>query len=124
MYSGIDMSYTPTVYEYTYLLSPASTWKSFGDIDITINTPYYLTESTIDGFEKTEDGYSLHLDCLPEGELIFSLSTEENPTKEDNSNVGLFILLVIIMMPFVALWEGIMNLFKSIANGIENLFTK
>ena len=124
MYSGIDMSYTPTVYQYTYLLSPASTWKSFGDIDITINTPYYLTESTIDGFEKAEEGYSLHLDGLPEGELIFSLSTEENPTKEDNSNVGLFILLVIIMMPFVALWEGIVDVVEIIVNRVKNLFTK
>ena len=124
MYSGIDMSYTPTVYEYTYLLSPASTWKSFGDIDITINTPYYLTESTIDGFEKTEEGYSLHLDGLPESELIFSLSTEENPTKEDNSGVGLLIILMLIIMPFVALWEGIEDVVEIIVNGIKDIFTK
>ena len=118
------MTYTPTVYEYAYLLSPATTWSEFGSLDITINTPYYLTESTIDGFEKTEDGYLLHLDGLPEGELIFSLSTEENPTKEDNSGVGLFLLLAIIMMPFVALWEGIVDVVEIIVDRVKNLFTK
>lgn len=95
MYPSIDMSYVPTVCEYTYLLSPASTWSEFGSLDIIINTPYYITESNIGGFTKTEEGYTLTLDGLPTDEdgkvkeLIFSLSTEENPTPRSRTPDGI-----------------------------------
>lgn len=85
MYPAIDMSYVPTVFEYTYLISPASTWSEFGELKIVINTPYYLTDYSYQGFEKTDSGYELTIDGLPtDGEgkvtdLIFSLSTEEDP---------------------------------------------
>lgn len=81
IYPGIDMSYEPDIFEYSYLLSPAKTWKSFGELEIVINTPYYLTECVLEGFTKTENGYSLKLDGLPEGELEFTLSTAEKPYK-------------------------------------------
>lgn len=97
MYPTIDDGYTPAVYSYTYLLSPAATWRSFGTLEININTPYYLLGAggSADGrsgkskgndkptlasrFEKTETGYTLSLDGLPEGELEFSLSTSATP---------------------------------------------
>ncbi len=96
MYPTIDDGYTPAVYSYTYLLSPAATWRSFGSLEININTPYYLlgAADTADGksgkgkddkstlasrFEKAETGYTLSLDGLPEGELEFSLSTSATP---------------------------------------------
>ena len=96
MYPAIDDGYTPAVYSYTYLLSPAATWRSFGTLEININTPYYLLgaadtadsksgkgkddKSTLASrFEKTETGYTLSLDGLPEGELEFSLSTSATP---------------------------------------------
>ncbi len=43
------------------------------------HTPYYMAESGIEGFMKTETGYRLYLDGLPDCELIFTLSLEENP---------------------------------------------
>ena len=81
IYPAIDLTYEPDVYEYTYLLSPATTWRQFGELKIVINTPYFVTESTLDGFEKTEDGYVLTRSSLPDGELIFTLSESETPTK-------------------------------------------
>lgn len=101
---GIDISKTAPVFDYTYLISPAATWSKFGDLDIYINTPYYLVFSNIDGFEKTENGYKLHLDGLPrekdeysfsfsngyekhEGkvkDLVFKLCTEEKPIQKFN----------------------------------------
>lgn len=81
IYPAIDLTYEPDVYEYTYLLSPATTWGQFGELKIVINTPYFVTESTIDGFEKTESGYVMTLSGLPDGELIFTLSESESPTK-------------------------------------------
>ena len=81
IYPDIDMGYSPSVFNYTYLLSPAKTWKSFGEIEIVVNTPYYVTDSSIDGVTKTENGYKMTLSGLPEDELLFTLSTSENPQK-------------------------------------------
>ena len=79
LYPAIDADYTPSIYAYTYLLSPAKTWTQFGELDITVNTPYYMTECGIDGFTRTDGGYALTLPGLPEGELTFTLSEAERP---------------------------------------------
>ena len=80
MYPSVDLDYKPPVYEYTYLLSPAKTWAKFGTLDMVINTPYYMTKSDNGfSFEKTETGYQAFFDGLPDGELEFTLSTEEKP---------------------------------------------
>ncbi len=92
MYPAIDLDYEPDIYEYTYLLSPAKTWKEFGELEIIINTPYYITESGEFDFEKTEDGYTLTLDGLPEGELTFTMSTAQNPEKEASPYAEMIVL--------------------------------
>lgn len=79
MYPSADLKYQSPIYQYTYLLSPAQTWAEFGRLDIVINTSYYLTDSGLEGFEKTDSGYALSLDGLPQGELEFTLSAEEKP---------------------------------------------
>lgn len=94
IYPAVDMDWEPDVYEYTYLLSPAATWVDFGRIEIVINTPYYIVNDEHNAFEPTEQGYQKMLPGLPEGELTFSLSTEENPTIKDGS--GWYILLLIL----------------------------
>ena len=81
IYPEINGSYNPAIYTYTYLLSPASTWASFGELEIIINTPFYITENSLDGFTKTETGYTLKRNGLPEGELEFVLCSSENPIK-------------------------------------------
>ncbi len=80
IYPSIDLSYKPSVCKYVYLLSPASTWASFKEIEIIINTPYYITESSIKGFNKTENGYTYKQSGLPTCELEFTLCTDQNPT--------------------------------------------
>jgi len=80
IYPSINGRYEPPIYEYTYLLSPAQTWSEFGKLDIVINTPYYITESALDGFRRSEQGYELHLDGLPDGELVFTLCAEKRPS--------------------------------------------
>lgn len=79
VYPSVNSAYEPPIFSYAYLLSPASTWASFGKLEIIINTPYYVTESSIDGFARTTDGYSLTIDGLPDVELEFTLSTSETP---------------------------------------------
>lgn len=95
MYPSINLRDDPAVYGYTYLLSPAQTWAEFGDLEIVINTPYYLTASTLEGLEKTETGYSLSLDGLPEGDLIFSLSAKQPPVIKAGFIIAVGVILII-----------------------------
>lgn len=93
LYPSINSLWEPTIYGYTYLLSPAKSWADFGGLEIIVNTPYYMTESQPGGFEKTDAGYTLTLDGLPEGELTFTLSTSVNPKKSSRWGVGVPILI-------------------------------
>ncbi len=79
LYPAIDAGYTPSIYSYTYLLSPAKTWAQFGELKIVVNTAYYMTENNQGSFSKTEKGYELTLPGLPEKELTFTLSESEHP---------------------------------------------
>ena len=79
LYPAIDAGYTPSIYTYTYLLSPAKTWAQFGELKIVVNTPYYMIENSQGGFSETERGYELTLPGLPEKELTFTLSEAEHP---------------------------------------------
>ena len=79
LYPAIDAGYTPSIYTYTYLLSPAKTWAQFGELKIVVNTPYYMTENNQSSFSKTEKGYELILPGLPDKELTFTLSESEHP---------------------------------------------
>lgn len=79
IYPAIDVDSSPNIYIYTYLLSPAKTWTEFGSLDIVINTPYYLLDGSLEGFEETESGYTLSMEGLPDGELKFTLSAAEHP---------------------------------------------
>lgn len=79
IYPSLDARYDPPKYEYTYLLSPAKLWTEFNTLDIFINTPYHLLESSLDGFVKSDIGYQLELDSLPYGELNFILSSSAQP---------------------------------------------
>ena len=91
MYPTIDESYDPGIYKYNYLLSPASTWAKFGNLNVDINTPFFMTDSNQDGFTKTETGYNFKSNGLPEGELRFTLCESEKP-KRKNPILGTYIL--------------------------------
>ncbi len=94
MYPAINGSMEPPVYTYTYLLSPAKTWVDFGELEIVVNTPYYMLEEGMDGFERTETGYTLIRDGLPDGELEFSLCSGANPKKPINWSYLSFFLVI------------------------------
>lgn len=103
IYPAIDTSYEPSIYEYTYLLSPASTYSKFGDLDIEIHSPYYLITSDMEGFEKTEYGYKLCLEGLPESELMFTLSSEQTPRIKMKA-FGYFIPIIVFIIFMVVLF--------------------
>lgn len=95
LYPTIDEEYDPDIYRYNYLLSPASTWAKFGNLNVDINTPFFMTENNQSGFTKTQKGYHFKSNGLPEGELRFSLSTVEKP--ERKSNLGTFYIIGMLM---------------------------
>ncbi|MCC2254928.1 hypothetical protein LKD70_10945 [Ruminococcus sp. CLA-AA-H200] len=77
-----DADQTPE-YTYTYLLSPAQTWNGFGTLEISVNTPYFMTESNMGEGETRQEGYTFSFDSLPEGEFVFTLSESEQAAGED-----------------------------------------
>lgn len=97
MYPAIDKDYSPNIYEYTYLLSPAKTWSEFGELQIVISPYYYMTACNLDGFELGKDGYMLTLDGLPDGELTFTLSTSDSPVKQKYNPLANPVDLIIIV---------------------------
>ena len=120
MYPDIDAHYEPPVYSYEYLLSPAKTWADFGSLDIIINTPFFMTDSNLKGFEKIESGYALSLDGLPEGELLFTLSTVEEPSNSPQIRMtGAWImfllrLFMLIAIPILGIILVVIELWKRI----------
>ncbi len=117
VYPSIDMGYNPTKHEYSYLLSPAKTFKSFGELEIRINTPYYLNSSSLEGFSKVEGGYTLTLNGLPQEELKFTLSESENPVKRyygggysEPDVGGIIVVIGILLAMLLATASGIIAL--------------
>lgn len=95
-YPTVDGYFTPSKYHYEYLLSPAASWASFANLDVTINTSCFMTNPSLEGFVKTETGYKAHFDRLPRGELQFSLCESENP-EEYKSPFAWFIVLICVL---------------------------
>lgn len=81
LYPDIHAGWEPAIYTYEYLLSPAQGWAAFGSLNITVKTPYHMTQCNLEGFEKTPEGYRLELDSLPNKDLIFVLSSVRNPAR-------------------------------------------
>ena len=104
-------------YSYEYLLSPAKEWAQFNDIEININTPFYMLETNQDIFEKTETGYVYKGAGLPDGELEFVLCASETPQKDNNSEYNLF-MFVCIVLP-VGLFVGVIILFVVLIKNID-----
>lgn len=103
MYPDIDKGYEPGVYDYTYLLSPASSWAKFGKLNIDINTPFYMFKDGGKGFTKTETGYNFKSDRLPKGELEFLLSESEKPKNERNAyTLNMILRLLLMVLPYIA----------------------
>lgn len=111
-YPSIDTLYSPAVYEYVYLLSPASTWAKFGTLEIVVNTPYFMLDGTksatdVKNWVKTENGYGCKLSALPDGELAFSLCSSASPEKQRYNGAHAAVSAVIILVCLGALVAAI-----------------
>ena len=81
-YPDVDARYIPAKYTYNYLLSPAAGWADFGGLDVEIKTPFYLLDASLSGFTRSETGWMLHTDSLPEEDLSFTLSESQKPKRD------------------------------------------
>ena len=106
----MDRRETPTPkYTYTYLLSPAKHWKSFGILDIEILTPEeapYIIGSSLALEPVGERRYTSSLGGLPEEELVFTLYQKEEVGKLDQIQKSLdglryLPVLLSILWPFL-----------------------
>lgn len=106
LYPTVEGSKNPR-YEYSYLLSPAGKWADFKGIEIRIDTPYYLSNGSLE-FTRTEkengEGfcYVYTRNSLPQGELTFVL-TEKNDTNGDFNVFGNNFLRPSLTWAFVTL---------------------
>ena len=87
--------------------TPAKTWAQFGELEVVVKTPYYMTESGIDGFTKTDGEYALTLPGLPEKELSFTLSESEHPRPPKLSIPFKPVFLLAAFVGFVLIGGGV-----------------
>lgn len=103
LYPHINGRYEQPTYAYEYFLTPASTWTEFGTLDIYINTPYVMVKERKGEYSiapkewtKTDAGYKIHLEGLPDENLIFTLCEVENPKLAVTPYTILFIVIIVI----------------------------
>lgn len=101
LYPDVNMDYSPAKYTYEYLLSPASSWASFANLDVIINTTSYMLSNSLDGFTKTDNGYTAHFDTLPNGELKFALCDDENPKYNSYGSIVWMVIFLVFILPAV-----------------------
>ncbi|MDE6410987.1 MAG: hypothetical protein K2L02_00425 [Clostridia bacterium] len=106
LYPTVEGNRNPR-YEYSYLLSPAGKWADFKEIEIKIDTPYYLSNGSLDFTKTDKEGgkgftYSYHRSSLPQGELTFVL-TEKDEADSDFNLFGKKFLHPALTWAFVTL---------------------
>lgn len=100
-------------YLYTYLLSPAKHWQSFGKLELEIRTPRdapYLIESTLPLELQGEQRYTAVLDGLPEQELQFTLYSKEQVSTLDKVQKSLDGLQYLPMLIWI-IWPILLAVF-------------
>lgn len=100
LFPSVDVHYDPDVYEFTYYLSPATTWAGFKDLTVNIHTNGYVLKYQDKGFEKSDGKYTYHTDTLPSGELTFKVCKEEKPTTQYGRTFSSVIILLAKVIGF------------------------
>lgn len=100
LFPSVDVHYDPDVYEFTYYLSPATTWAGFKDLTVNIHTNGYVLKYQDKGFEKVDGKYTYHTDTLPSGELTFKVCKEEKPTTQYGSVISSVIMVLAKVIGF------------------------
>ena len=95
IYPDINEEYEPAKFTYKYLLSPATGWAGFSNLNITIATPHYILYSSVGELENVDGEYTAKFDRLPEGELSFETCASQNP--EHHVDVAWTVIVILII---------------------------
>lgn len=82
----VDYSYKSPVYEIGYYVSPASTFKSFKNLTVYLNTDMYIIKSNIKFAEQKNGSYKVSFDNLINKEIELALSYDKSVKNEYNRN--------------------------------------
>ncbi|MBQ6067616.1 MAG: YcxB family protein [Clostridia bacterium] len=110
LYPVIRGNRSPRLYDFTYLLSPAAEWADFGALEVAIETPYYLSDVSPEGFRKTDNGFLLQTEGLPEGELTFTLCESRLYLSSAQS----MILSVLFSLFLTGIFLGIVRMVRAV----------
>ncbi len=106
IYPTVNGAYPQDLYSYRYLLSPAQKWAKFGRLTVDIDTPFYISDSSL-SFTAREGGYTFTRETLPLGELDFTLTEQERQTDADaarpyNGGNGTMVTAIVIVCVVIA----------------------
>ena len=132
IYPHIETRYDPYTYNYEYNLFYQNAEMFTGQINVKVNTPYYMLEGK--NFVKSENGYSLTLNAkekidensdVIQGGINFTLSESENPKEVKKNNTGLLLILIFfVLLPIGLLIEAVESVVKAVKNGFNSLRSK
>lgn len=133
IYPSIETKYEPHTYDYHYYLFVPQAEMFTGKINVTVNTPHYMTFNGHNEFTKTENGYSLTLDAVYveseyltsfPGSVFFTLCEVESPEVVEQTNIGLGILMILALIMYGALqvYEFIGGFIMNAREWISGLF--
>ena len=116
LYPDIDQSYNPPVFTCNYLLTPAKTWKEFGDLTITVETGAILRtyDDKVFPFKETENGYVAELKELPSEDLSFELCAVKKPKRNSSYATIVAVFLGGFGLVFVILAVLVIKLVKKV----------
>ncbi len=112
IFMDVNTTYRPDLCICNYLLSPAARWADFGSLEIVVYTPFYITESSVDNFEKTDTGYKSTLSKLPDGELSFTICESRQPEKESGYMDYLLIFFGMVAVAIIVAAFAIYRAYK------------
>jgi hypothetical protein len=82
---SIRDDYEPLAYEYIFAFSSTKGWGQVDELEVIVNTPFYMIKSASSSFEQTDQGYMAQLSNIPKKEVHFILSdTEEASSDQEN----------------------------------------
>ena len=133
IYPDVETGYEPYTYQYNYLLFHANAEMFTGQINVKVNTPYYMLEGK--NFVKSENGYSLSFNAkettgeysaVIHGSIYFTLCESENPDEVERSNSTgwLIILILFVLLPIGLVIEAVESIVKAVKNGFNSLRSK
>lgn len=135
VYPDVEESYTPPTYRFGYRIPYNKSEPYAKEVEINVNTPYYLIEG--EGFEKTDTGYTTTVnlyEIFSDADTYnwlygvnFTLCEEENPEKEFSGISTVLLILLLVLIP-VAIVVAVVYLVVwavgSAINAIIGLFNK